>query len=73
MAKCCSDDDQHPFLQHHAVIFVSVSGYKMALLDYLSPQICIEFHHSVSLCLIFYTKAYLSLPYILHKGLLMLF
>ena len=65
-AKCCSDltllciDNQHLFLQHHAAIFIPMSGGKTDHLGHLPPQICIESHSSVNLCPVFYLKAYLK-------------
>ena len=64
-AKHCSDltllcvDNQHLFLQHHAAIFVSLSGGKTDCLGHLPPQIHIEFHSIFNLCPVFYLKAYL--------------
>ena len=63
--KHCSDltllciDNQHLFLQHHAAIFIALSGGKTDYLGNLPPQICIESHSSVNLCPVFYLKAYL--------------
>ena len=63
--KHCSDltllyiDNQHLFLQHHAVIFIPLSGGKTDCLGHLPPQIHIESHSSVNLCPVFYLKAYL--------------
>ena len=43
--KCCSDltllciDNQHLFLQHHAAIFISMSGGKTDHMGHLPPQI----------------------------------
>ena len=42
-AKCCSDltllcvDNQHPFLQHNAAIFIPLSGGKTDFLGHLPP------------------------------------
>ena len=64
-AKCCSEltllciDNQHLFLQHHAAIFIPLSGGKTDHLGPLPPQICIESHFSVNLCPVFYLKVYL--------------
>ena len=64
-AKLCSDltllcvDNQHLFLQHHAAIFVPLSGGKTDCLGHLPPQIHIESHSNDNLCPIFYLKAYL--------------
>ena len=64
-AKLCSDltllcvDNQHLFLQHHAAIFVPLSGGKTDHLGHLPPQICIESHSNVNLCPVFHLKAYL--------------
>ena len=64
-AKGCSDltlscvDNQHLFLQHHAAIFVPLSGGKTDHLGDLPPQIHIESHSNVNLCPVFYLKAYL--------------
>ena len=64
-AKHCSDltllcvDNQHLFLQHNAAIFVPVSGGKTDCPGHLPPQIHIESHSNVNLCLVFYLKAYL--------------
>ena len=64
-AKHCSDltllcvDNQHLFLQHHAAIFVPLSGGKTDCPGHLPPQIHIESHSSVNLCPVFYLKAYL--------------
>ena len=55
-AKSCSDltllciNNQHLFLQHHAAIFIPVSGGKMDHLGHHSPQIHIESHSNVNLC-----------------------
>ena len=46
-------DNQHLFLQHHAVHFISMSGGKTDHLGILPPQICIEFHSNVNLCPVF--------------------
>ena len=65
MAKHCSDltllcvDNQHLFLQHHAAIFIPLSGGKTDHPGHLPPQICIESHFNVNLCPVFYLKAYL--------------
>ena len=64
-AKCCSDitlfciDNQHLFLQHHAVIFIPMSDVKTDCLGHLPSQIHIESHSNVNLCPVFYMKAYL--------------
>ena len=64
-AKHCPDlillciDNQHLFLQHHAAIFIPLSGYKTDCPGHLPPQIHIELHTNVNLCLVFYLKAYL--------------
>ena len=52
-------DNQHLFLQHHAAILIPMSGGKTDHLCHLPPQICIESHFNVNLCLVFYLKAYL--------------
>ena len=52
-------DNQHFFLQHHAALFISVSGGKMDQLGHLPPQICTESDFNVYLCPFFYLKAYL--------------
>ena len=63
--KHCSDltllciDNQHLFLQHHAAIFIPLSGGKTDHLGHLPPQIHIEYHSNVNLCSDFYLKAYL--------------
>ena len=63
-AKHCSDltllciDNQCLFLQHHAAIFISLSGGKTDLTGHLPPQIHIESHTNVNLCPVFYLKAY---------------
>ena len=65
--KHCSDltllciDNQHLFLQHDAVIFISVSisGGKTDHPGHLPPQVHIESHSNVNLCPVFYLKAYL--------------
>ena len=55
--KHCSDltlfciDNQHLFLQHHAAIFIPLSGGKIDLLGHPPPQICIESHSNVNFCL----------------------
>ena len=54
-AKYCSDltllcvDNQHPFLQHNAAIFIPLSGGKTDHLGHLPSQIHIESHYSVNL------------------------
>ena len=64
-AKCCSDltllhiGNQHLFLQHHAAIFIPMSGGKTDHRGHLPPQIPIESHTNVNLCPVFYLKAYL--------------
>ena len=63
--KHCSDltficiDNQYPFLQRHAAIFIPMSGGKTHQPGHLPPQICIESHTNVNLCPVFYLKAYL--------------
>ena len=52
-------DNQHLFLQHHAAIFISVSGGKMDQPGYHPPQIFIESHSNVNLWPGIYLKAYL--------------
>ena len=58
-AKCCSDltlfciHNQHLFLQHHAAIFIPLSGGKTDCLSHLPPQICIESHSNVKFALFF--------------------
>ena len=60
-AKHCSDltllciDNQHLFLQHHAAIFIPMSGGKTDHLGHLLPQIHIESHANVNLlsCFLF--------------------
>ena len=64
-AKHCSDltliciDNQHLFLQHHAAIFIPLSGGKTDHLGHFPPKILIESHTKVNLCPVFYLKAYL--------------
>ena len=64
-AKCCSDltllcvDNQHLFLQHHAAIFIPLSGGKTDHPGHLPPQIHIESHSNINLCSVVYLKAYL--------------
>ena len=64
--KHCSDltllciDNQHLFLQHHAAIFIPLSGGKTDHLGHLPPQIHIESYPSVNFCPVFYLKAYLK-------------
>ena len=63
-AKCCSDlslcvDNQHLFLQHHAAIFIPLSGGKTDRPGHLPPEIHIESYSNVHLCPVFYLKAYL--------------
>ena len=53
-AKCCSD-----FLQHHAAIFIPLSGGMTDHLNHLPHQIHIESHSNVNLCPVFYLKVYL--------------
>ena len=61
--KCCSDlallciDNQHPFLQHNAAIFMPVSCGKTDCLGHLPPQIHIVSHSNVNICPMFYLKA----------------
>ena len=63
--KHCSDltllciDYQHLLPQHHAAIFIPLSGGKTDHLGHLPPQIHIESHAIVNLCPVFYLKAYL--------------
>ena len=52
-------DNQHLFPQHHAAIFIPLSGGKTDLPGHLPPQICIESHLNVNLFPVFYLKAYL--------------
>ena len=65
-AKHCSDltllyvDNQHLFLQHHAAIFLPLSGGKTDCPGHLPPQIHIESHSNCNLCPVFYLKAYLK-------------
>ena len=72
-AKCCSDltllcvDNQHLFPQHHAAIFVPLSGGKTDHLGHLPLQIRIESHSNVNLCPLFYLKAYLRCTESLRK------
>ena len=63
-AKHCSDlillciDNQQLFLQHHAAIFIPMSGGNSP--GHLPPQIHIESPSNVNLCpVFFYLKAYL--------------
>ena len=64
-AKHCSDltllciENQQPFLQCHAAIFIPLSGGKTDCPDHLPPLIHIESHSNVNLCPVFYLKAYL--------------
>ena len=64
-AKSCSNltllciDSQHLFLQHHAAIFIPLSGGKTDHPGPLTPQIHTESHTNVNLCPVFYLKAYL--------------
>ena len=59
-AKCYFDltllctDNQHPFLQHNAAIFIPMSGGNTDHPGHLSPQICIESHSYVNLCPVFF-------------------
>ena len=53
------DDNQYLFLQHHAAIFIPVSGGRMDQLGHFPPQTCIESHSNINLCPVFYLKAYL--------------
>ena len=63
--KCSSDvmllciDNQHHFLQHHAAIFIPISGGKTDESCHFPPQICFESQTSVKPCSDFYLKAYL--------------
>ena len=64
-AKHCSDltllcIDNHLFPQHHAAIFILVSGGKTDQLSHLPPQICIVYHSNVNLWPVFYLKPYLG-------------
>ena len=53
-------DNQHLFLQHHAAIFIPLSGGKTDHVWVIfPPQIHIESHTNVNLCPVFYLKAYL--------------
>ena len=58
-AKCCSDltllciDNQHLFLQHHAAIFIPLSGGRTDHLGHLPPQVHTESHTIVNLCPVF--------------------
>ena len=58
-AKCSSDltllciDNQHLFLQHHAAIFIPMSGGKTDHPGNLPPHIHIEFHSNVNHCPVF--------------------
>ena len=52
-------DNQHLFLQHHAAIYIPLSGGKTDCPGHLPPQIRIESHSNVNLCPVFYLKAYL--------------
>ena len=57
--KCFSDftllhiDNQHLILQHYACIFILACGGKMDPLGHLPPQIHIESHSNVHLCVVF--------------------
>ena len=61
----CSDvtllciDNQHLFLQHHAAVFIPISGGKTDQPGHLPPQIHIESYSSVNICAVFYLKAFL--------------
>ena len=63
-AKCCSDGtllcigNQH-LLQHHAAIFIPMSGGKTDNPGHLPLQTHIESCSNVNLCPVFYLKAYL--------------
>ena len=58
-AKHCSDlillciGNQHLFHQHHAAIFIPLSGSKTDCLGHLPPWIHIESHTNVNLCPVF--------------------
>ena len=52
-------DNRHLLLQHHAAIFILISGGKTDQPDHLPPQICIESHSNVHLFPVFHLKAYL--------------
>ena len=64
--KHCSDltllciDSQLLFLQHHAAIFIPMSGGKTDHPGHLPSQICIESHSKVHRCPVFSLKAYLT-------------
>ena len=59
-AKHCSDltlfciDNQHLLFQHHAAIFIPISGGKTDQLGHLPPQTCIESNSNVNLCTVFF-------------------
>ena len=53
-------DNQDPFLQHYAAIFIPLSGGMTDCLGHLPHQICIDSHTNVNLCPDFYLKAYLG-------------
>ena len=63
--KNCSDSsllciaDQHFFLQHYTDVFIPASGGKMDWPGNLLPHMHIESHSNVTLCPVFYLKAYL--------------
>ena len=46
-------DNQHHFLQHHAAIFIPLSGGKIDHMGHLPFQIHIESHTNVNLCPVF--------------------
>ena len=46
-------DNQHLFLQHHATIFIPISGSHTYCLGHLLLQIHIESHSNVNLCPVF--------------------
>ena len=58
-AKHCSDltllyfNNHHLFLQHHAAIFIPLSGGKTDCPGHLPPQIHTESHTNVNLCPVF--------------------
>ena len=54
-------DNQYPFLQHHAAIFIPVSGVMKDQLAYYPPQIQIESHFSgkTLFCILFEDIYYL--------------
>ena len=54
-------DNQHLCLQHHAAIFITMSGDKTDHPGHHPPQSYTESHSSVNLCPVFYLKAYMRL------------